>query len=189
LEAQGNIQALLESNRGDYARRLYHRYVMGDSSWGILPEDELQAQLNWDDSETEANNLRLQAIQAELQATEGILVQQFGKIGALIALLGFVIAIGLSRQNADNTLTLKVVCLAAIYAVWAQSPRLKVFFRFRKREDAGLRTGNITTQWKAFYYAYCWLVRREHTTNAIEALVIVATFLTIIALGFVMFVA
>jgi hypothetical protein len=186
-DTSAEIRALLKRDRGNYRSRLFSRYVMGNSSWGILPEDRLRAELEWDDQDTKANEVRLSTIKGELQATDSILVQQFSKISGLIALLGFIIAIGLAREGDGKSLTLKVVCLAAAYAVWAQSPRLKVLFHFHKREDAGLRTGAITTQWDAYYYTYKWLVRREHTTNAVETLVIVASLFTIVALGFVMF--
>jgi hypothetical protein len=183
------LRVLLQSGRGNPIGRLYHRYVMGDSQWGILSSNELCTLLKWNDADTDANERRIDAIKEEFRETTGILKQQFSKIGALIALLGFVIAIGLARQDGGSRLALIVVCFAAIFAVWAQSPRFKVIFRFRWRQDAGLRAGALTSQWDVFYYYYVWVKRREHTTNAIETLVIAASIFTVVALGFVMFTA
>lgn len=169
--------------------RLYQRYVMGNASWGMFTETELRERLMWNDEAQSENAVRVTAIQGELQVTGDVLRDQFGKIGVLIALLGFIIAIGLDRNSGEDRASLWLICAAASFAVWAQSPRLKVIFKFRTREDAGLRTGRLKTQWDVFWYTYQWLIRREHTTNAIELLVIVATALTIVALGYIMITA
>jgi hypothetical protein len=183
-KAEKEVLVLLQRREGGRLRRFRKRFLMGNEPGRLLTKAELRKRLSWDESQTRLNDYRIEAIKTEWQATADNLRDQFAKVGVTIALLGFIIGLGL-RDTADdrNRLAIQLVCSLAIVALWAQSPRGKIF-RFRKRQDAGLRTGSIKSQFDLFYYYYDWTVRRESTTNAIEVLLFIVTILASGVLGY-----
>jgi hypothetical protein len=159
---------------------------MGTSLPLSTTESELKKKLAWDDAAVDTNNMLLETIKLELTETSGILIQQFGKIATIIAFLGLLIAFGL-RGDTGTKPTIITAFLAAGFALWAQSPRLKVIFRFHTRERASERAVRLKSQWDLYWYYYQWLERRESTTNAIEMLVIVSTTIVLVAIAVTIF--
>lgn len=162
-------------------RALFQRYIMGRGTEEPLSKDVLAAKLGWDENEETINARRLRIIRDELGLTMEGLREQFAKIATFLTLFGLVIAFSLSGPAKDKTVL--VVCLAAVVAVWVQSPRLKIF-GFRKREDSGLRVGAILTDLDEYHYVYCWLLRREETLHAAEVLVWGISIVGIATLGY-----
>ena len=167
-----------------FLSRCFARYITGRAPEIPFTKDQLRAKLKWNEATPEQNARRLGVLKAEFAANDTIMNKQFDKTSALVATLGFIIAaLTIAHISGINT-AIKVICLAAIPALWALAPRFKVF-RFFKREDAGLRAGAVLTEWDEYWYWYCWNFRRENTTNVIEVLLLFAIIITIVALGFV----
>ena len=184
MAGQSESNELLPPRRPRGLRVILARYFMGQSTERPYSADELRRRIGWNDEEKDLNSRRIEHVQNELRVTMDGLREQFAKIAALIALLALMLAFGLTGN--EKELTTRVLCLAAVVAVWVQAPRFKVF-TFRTREDSGLRIGGMKTQFDEFYYFYKWNCRREETLHTAEVLVFVASVCTIIALLYVSF--
>jgi hypothetical protein len=168
----------------DYWRRWLNRYILGRSPETPFTKEELYEELNWANTSPEENRRRLDVLKAEFAVNDSIMNKQFDKTSALVSALSFIIAALTIGHFGGTGAAIKMICIAAMPALWAVAPRFKVL-GFFKREDSGLRTGAVKTDWDEYYYWYAWNFRRENTTNVIEVLLLAAVVLTIIALGFV----
>ena len=177
----GELQELLR-RRPMTSKLFFRRYLMGNATEVPYTPEELREKLNWDDSETERNAERIEMMQLELDLNVQGLREQFQKVAPIIALFALMIAFNMTGGAKSTTVT--VVCIAAMIALWVQSPRLKIF-QFRRRPDAGTRIGSVQSQFDRYYYYYLWVSRREQTLHVGEVLVFIVTLVAIFALGFV----
>ena len=165
---------------------LIRRYILGWAPEMPYTEAELRDQIGWDQAEPDEKARILRMFQTEFQATDTTMNKQFDKTAALVSALGVIIAaLTIARLGGTNA-AIRAICIAAIPALWALSPRLKVlFYRPSRHQDAGRRIGAIKTDWDECWYWARWLWRRESTTNAIEVLILFSVVTAIIALGYV----
>ena len=181
VESAQELQELF-ARRPAGIRQLFRRYILGRPTEKALTPDELKKKVGWEDKETEINERRVRIARDELMFTMEGLREQFAKVASIIALFALLLAFNLSDNTKGKTVA--VVAMAAIVAIWVQSPRLKIF-GFRKRPDSGVRIGAVKTTFDEYYYWYSWLNRREETLHAAEVLVFQTTVIAVLALVYV----
>jgi hypothetical protein len=179
--SEGELRELLR-RRPMTLRLLFRRYIMGNATEALYTKEEIREKLNWDESEVGLNERRIEMMLFELGLNVEGLREQFQKVAPIIALFALMIAFNMTGGAKSTTVT--VVCIAAMIALWVQSPRGKIF-QFRRRPDSGIRIGEIKSQLDRYYYYYLWVSRREQTLHAGEVLVFLVTLVAIIALGYV----
>jgi hypothetical protein len=179
--SEEELQELLK-RRPMSLRLFFRRYFMGEATESLYTKDELREKLEWDDDEIEINARRIDMIKLELDFNAEGLREQFQKVAPIIALFALIIAFNING-GAKST-TVDVVSVAAMIALWVQSPRFKIFL-FRRRPDAGLRIGRIKSQLDEYHYYYCWVARREQTLHVGEVLVFIVTLVAVVALNYV----
>jgi hypothetical protein len=179
--SEGELRDLLR-RRPMSPRLFFGRYIMGNATETPYTKEEIREKLDWKEEEEELNERRIEMMQYELGLNVEGLREQFQKVAPIIALFALMIAFNMT--GGAKATTVAVVCIAAMIALWVQSPRGKIF-QFRRRPDSGIRIGQITSQLDRFYYYYLWVSRREQTLHAGEVLVFLVTLVAIFALGYV----
>jgi len=157
------------------------RYVIGAAPAPPLTKDQLFQEIAWGQQSNVQHGRALAALKDEFANATSNMNQQFAKLATLATFLGFVLAgLGIAGHGAYR-IAIVPFGIAAIVILWAQSPRLKVF-QFAAREDAGLRCGRVMDDQEEYWYIYQRMIRREHTLDVIEKLVLAGTLLAITAI-------
>jgi hypothetical protein len=155
----------------------YERIVEGAAPPPVhSPERIQELRAEWEALEPEVQAIRL-------RLTDGNMNAQFNKLGSIMALLALVFGfLGFQAAGLGRSVAAVMCFLAAFTALWAMSPRRKIF-KFHRVPDAALRMRKINSPWDEYWYTYEWLVRKQSTTNAIEVLVFISCRMSFVALA------